>query len=69
MEFYKELFEILIKHMDEGIQVIDSEGRTIVYNRMMEELEGLDGSEVIGRKLLEVFPSLNESTSTLCRVL
>lgn len=69
MEFYKELLDILIKYMDEDIHVVDSEGRTIVYNRMMEELEGLEGSEVIGRKLLEVFPSLNENTSTLCRVL
>ncbi len=69
MEFYKELFEILVKYMDEGIQVIDKEGRTIVYNKMMEELEGLESSEVMGKKLLDVFPSLNESTSTLCRVL
>lgn len=69
MEFYKELLEILIRHMDEGIHVVDKDGRTIVYNRMMEELEGLEGSEVMGRKLLDVFPSLNENTSTLCRVL
>lgn len=69
MEFYKELLEILIEYVDEGIHVIDSEGRTVVYNRMMEELEGLKGSEVMGRKLLEVFPSLTENTSTLCRVL
>lgn len=69
MDFYKELLEILIKYMDEGIHVVDREGRTIVYNRIMEELEGLNGSEVMGKKLLDVFPSLNENTSTLCRVL
>lgn len=69
MGFYSELLEMLIRYVDEGIHVIDNEGKTILYNKVMEDLEGLDGSEVIGRKILDVFPSLNENTSTLCSVL
>lgn len=69
MDFYRKILEILIDNIDEGIHVIDSEGKTIIYNKAMETLEGLDGSEVIGKKILELFPSLNENTSTLCNVL
>lgn len=69
MDFSKELLDILIKYVGEGIHVIDNEGKTIIYNNSMEELEGLGSDEVIGRKLLEVFPSLDENTSTLCRTL
>jgi arginine utilization regulatory protein len=69
MQFYRELLDILIKYIEEGIHVIDSNGKTVIYNKAMEGLEGLAGADVIDKKLLEVFPSLNETTSTLCRVL
>lgn len=69
MDFYNELINILIKNIDEGIQAVDADGKTIIYNKAMEGLEGLDGNEVVGKKILDVFPSLNENTSTLCKVL
>jgi arginine utilization regulatory protein len=69
MEFYRELLDILIKNVEEGIHVVDNEGKTIVYNKAMEGLEGLAVNEVMNKKLLEVFPSLNENTSTLIRVI
>lgn len=69
MDFYSKILEILLNNIDEGVHVIDSEGKTIIYNKAMETLEGLEGSEVIGKKILELFPSLNENTSTLCNVL
>lgn len=69
MGFYSELLNILIKYVDEGIHVIDKDGKTLLYNRIMESLEGLEGEEVLNKNILDVFPSLNENTSTLCRVL
>lgn len=69
MGFYSKLLEMLIRYVDEGIHVIDNEGKTILYNKVMEDLEGMEGSEVLGKKILDVFPSLDESTSTLCSVL
>lgn len=69
MDFYRKLLEILIENIDEGVHVIDKEGKTIIYNKAMESLEGLKGNEVIGKKILELFPSLNENTSTLCNVI
>lgn len=69
MQFYREILDILIKYIEEGIHVIDSSGKTIIYNKAMEGLEGLEGVEVIDKKLFDVFPSLNETTSTLYRVM
>ena len=69
LDFYRELLEILIMYVGEGIHVIDESGKTVVYNRAMEGLEGLESNEVMGKKLLDVFPSLDENTSTLCRTL
>lgn len=69
MEFHRELFDLLIKYIEEGIHVIDANGKTIIYNKAMEGLEGLQGDEVINKSLLEVFPSLNETTSTLYNVM
>lgn len=66
---YKIILDVLLKYIGEGIHIIDSEERTIVYNEAMERLEGMDRNDVIDKSLLEIFPSLNESTSTLCKVL
>jgi arginine utilization regulatory protein len=69
MDFYIELLEILRNYVDEGIHVIDTTGTTILYNKSMEDIEGLEAVDVVGKKIFDVFPSLNENTSTLIRVL
>jgi arginine utilization regulatory protein len=59
----------LIGNVDEGIHVVDCQGISILYNRQAGLHDGLEPEEVIGRHLLQVFPSLNEHTSTLLMVL
>jgi PAS domain S-box len=68
-DIYRVILEVLLKYIDEGIHVIDGSRETIVYNEAMEKLEGLRKDDVLGKKLLDVFPSLSESTSTLYRAL
>lgn len=67
------LKEIILKNIlhytDIGIHVIDKNRKTIMYNKTMAELEGLEIEQVVGKDLLEVFPSLNPNTSTLIKVL
>lgn len=65
----KAVLRVLLKYMDEGIHVIDKDGKTMIYNEPMEKLEGLKAQNVLGKNVLDVFPSLNENTSTLCRAL
>ncbi|BAD39016.1 sigma-54-dependent transcriptional regulator variant [Symbiobacterium thermophilum IAM 14863] len=55
--------------IDEGIHVVDRNGVTVLYNQQAGQNDGLSPEEVIGRHLLEVFPSLTPATSTLLKVL
>lgn len=63
------ILQALLANVDEGIHVVDRRGVTIRYNRQAGLNDGLEPEEVIGRHILEVFPSLNEHTSTLLKVL
>lgn len=65
----KMVMQSILRHANIGIHVIDRDKRTVVYNKYMADLEGLETIQVINKDLLEIFPSLNEETSTLIRVL
>ncbi|CAB1130226.1 putative Fis family transcriptional regulator [Candidatus Hydrogenisulfobacillus filiaventi] len=65
----RRVLETLLDNTSEGVHVIDRHGRTVLFNRVAAEREGLLASEVIGRHVLEVYPSLTEETSTLLKVL
>lgn len=64
-----EVLEAILSRIDEGIHVVDTEGKTIYYNEVAAKHDGLAIREVLGKPLLSVFPSLNESTSTLFKVM
>jgi arginine utilization regulatory protein len=59
----------ILHSIEEGIHIIDAEGRSIIYNKAMEKIEGLSANEVLDRPLLEVFPKLNSFDSTLITAL
>lgn len=65
----KEILEALLRVIDEGIHVIDPDGITIFYNAVAASHDGMKGTEVIGRHLLQSFPSLSKRTSTLLQVI
>lgn len=64
-----EMLKAILASIDEGIHAVDREGITIYYNEAAARLDGLDPQEVIGRHVLEVFPSLDLHTSTLLQVI
>ncbi len=64
-----EVLKAILSRIDEGIHVVDTDGKTIFYNEVAANHDGLKVTDVIGKPLLSVFPSLNESTSTLLKVL
>ncbi len=66
---YKSIIETIIQNIDVGIHVIDEKGTTVIYNQAMADMEGLQINDVIGKRLLDIFPSLTSETSTLYRVL
>lgn len=65
----KEILTAILKSIDEAIHVVDTDGKTIFYNEVAAKHDGLSVSEVQGKQLLTVFPSLNEKTSTLLKVI
>lgn len=58
----------LLCAIDEGVHVVDDTGVTVYYNAQAAELEGLEPESVIGKHILDVYPSLNAENSTLLQV-
>ncbi len=69
VDLSKIILQNILHHVDIGIHVIDENRKTILYNEAMSKLEGLDIKQVMNKDLLQVFPSLNEDSSTLIKVL
>lgn len=61
--------EAILEMIDEGIHVIDLEGKTIFYNHVAASHDGMNVSEVLGVPLLQAFPGLTGQSSTLLRVI
>jgi len=59
----------LLDTIDEGIHAVDVDGVTLVYNQAAAVMDGLRQSDVLGKHVLSVFPSLGQDTSTLMQVL
>lgn len=53
----------------EGFHIVDRRGITVFYNQAASRIDGLEPGEVLGKHILDVFPSLDENTSTLLKVL
>ncbi len=59
---YKRLFLEMLEHINEGVHVIDADGKTIYYNSRMAELEQLTGQDVIDKPFDKVFENIHDST-------
>ena len=68
MDLVRALLAVL-DALNQGVHVVDERGVTVIYNKEASRLDGLSASEVVGRPLLEVFPSLDQESSTLFKVL
>ncbi|MEH7239378.1 sigma-54 interaction domain-containing protein [Bacillus sp. JJ1562] len=69
MQIGEELVIAILDSIDEAIHVVNEEGISIFYNQVAAEHDGMSREEVLGKHLLEVFPSLNEDSSTLLKVI
>ncbi|MEN1967549.1 sigma 54-interacting transcriptional regulator [Lentibacillus sp. N15] len=63
------LYERLINEVDVGIHVIDPEGKTIIYNKKMMEIESMKSEDVLHKNLLDVFRFHDKQRSTLVNAL
>ncbi|MBS4215989.1 MULTISPECIES: sigma-54 interaction domain-containing protein [Neobacillus] len=65
----QEVLSAILKSIDEGIHVVNIEGKTIFYNEVAARHDGMEVTEVLGKHLLEAFPSLTVDSSTLLKVI
>lgn len=65
----QEVLTAILKSIDEGIHVVNTEGKTIFYNEVAARHDGMTVNEVLGKHLFEAFPSLSEESSTLLKVI
>lgn len=61
--------ELVLNHIKEAVQVVNSDGITVYYNQAAAEIDGLDPADVVGKYVLQVYPSLTLETSSLMQVL
>ncbi|EYE88149.1 transcriptional regulator [Fervidicella metallireducens AeB] len=66
---YKKLLELILENLDEGIIVTDNSAKITFYKEPAKNITGVDSKFVIGKNILDVFPNLNENTSTFYNVL
>lgn len=59
----------ILNHIEEGVHIVDRYGVSILYNKAIESIEGLEEKQVIGRHLLDLFPDWTKENSTLLTVL
>src|SRR5690554_1226407 len=67
--FFRENVLEILDYLEEGIHIIDKNGIVIYYNKFAQGIDGVESDKVIGRHLIEVYPSLTEETSTLLTVI
>lgn len=64
-----ELLQLILEEIDIGIHVVNQEGKTIVYNRKMMEIEMMNEEDVLHKNLLDVFTFQKNQSSTLLEAL
>ena len=65
----EKILECLLENLEEGIHVVDSDGKTIYYNNAMGKVEGVNPSEVLGKKVSEYLEDVKDDDSTIMNVL
>jgi arginine utilization regulatory protein len=66
---YEALLSAIIEIIDEGVQVVGRDGRTLFYNSAMAKMEDTARAEVLGKKFSEAFSQIPATESTLHRAL
>ncbi len=56
----RERIKEIVETMQDGVIVLDREGKVTHWNRALEERYGVKREEVLGRDLLDTFPALRE---------
>ncbi|MDQ0256121.1 arginine utilization regulatory protein [Evansella vedderi] len=59
----------LLDAVDVGIHIINQEGKSVIYNRKMSEIEDMDKEDVLNKSIMEIFLFQSEEESRLLQAL
>ncbi|MCT8138766.1 sigma 54-interacting transcriptional regulator [Anaerobacillus sp. CMMVII] len=63
------IYENVLNEINVGVQVINNEGNTIIYNQKKMQLESMQLEDVLNKNLLEIFSFKNRKDSRLLQAL
>lgn len=63
------IYQQVVDEIDIGIHVVNADGKTIIYNTKMKEIESMEMEDVLDKNLLDVFSFGQNSDSTLLEAL
>ncbi|MDZ5472057.1 sigma 54-interacting transcriptional regulator [Bacillus sp. 31A1R] len=63
------IYQKILDEIDVGVHVVNSDGKTIIYNKKMREIEGMNIEDVLDKNLLDVFSFNKNEDSTLLEAL
>ncbi len=68
-EIMNKLYEEIIEKVSVGIHAVDYEGKTIIYNNKMRDMEAMDKEDVLHKNVRDVFKFQDNQSSTLLQSL
>jgi arginine utilization regulatory protein len=63
------MYQQVLDDIEIGIHVVNAEGKTIIYNKKMMEIESMEIEDVLDKNLLDVFSFAQNGNSTLLEAL
>ncbi|MGV3466767.1 MAG: sigma 54-interacting transcriptional regulator [Heyndrickxia sp.] len=63
------IYKKALDYLDVGVHAVDQEGKTVIYNKKMMEIEGMDIEDVLDKNILDVFHFFQGEGSTLLQIL
>ncbi len=69
IELLEALMKEILVNIDEGVHLIDKDGKTIIYNDSMEKIEKMSKEYIMSKSFLDIVDEMNIKNSTLLEVL
>jgi arginine utilization regulatory protein len=63
------IHKIILDYLDVGVHAIDHSGKTVIYNKKMMEIEGMEIEDVLDKNILDVFQFFQGEESILMQIL
>src|SRR6056297_2930670 len=59
----EKILELLLRSIEEGIQVVNTKGKTVIYNEQMAFIENMDREDVLNQQLTKVMPDIKRNST------